>query len=70
MIYAGLGEVAEGIAVLERGVPDWGGAYVIPLATLAHSAFRSHPRFGEILRSVGYTGPWADPAGTGAARNG
>jgi len=70
MIYAGLGEVAEGIAVLERGVPDWGGAYVIPLATLAHSAFRSHPRFGEILRSVGYTGPWASPAGTGATRNG
>jgi serine/threonine-protein kinase len=70
VVYAGLGEVAEGIAVLERGIPDWGGAYVIPLAGPSYDVLRSHPRFGEILRSVGYTGPWASPAGTGAARNG
>lgn len=66
MIHAGLGEVAEGIAVLERGVPDWGSAYTLWLAGPFCDRLRSDPRFGEILRSVGYTGPWASPTGTGA----
>jgi serine/threonine-protein kinase len=66
-IHAGLGEVAEGIAVLERGVPDWGSAYPIFLVGPIYSGLQSHPRFGALLRSVGYTGPWAAPAGTATA---
>lgn len=57
-VHAGLEEVDEGIAVLERGIPDWGSAYPIFLAGPIYSGLRRDPRFGEILRSVGYTGPW------------
>ncbi len=63
IVHAGLGEVTEGVAVLERGVPDWGSAYPIMLAGPSFDTLRSHPRFGEILRSVGYTGPWAPAPG-------
>lgn len=66
-IHAGLGEVDEGVAVLQRGVPDWGSAYPIFMAGPIYSVLRSDPRFGEILRSVGYTGPASRPAGAAGA---
>jgi eukaryotic-like serine/threonine-protein kinase len=61
MIHDGLGEVAEGIGVLERGIPDWGQAYVLPLASRTVSALQSHPRLWEILKGLGYTSPRASP---------
>jgi serine/threonine-protein kinase len=70
MVHAGLGEVAEGIAILEQDALDRGGACVPGLVGPIYDALQSHPRFGEMLRSVGYTGPWASLAGTGAARKG
>jgi hypothetical protein len=60
-IYAALGELDDGIAALERGLSDWGPGYVLILGSPACEAMRSHPHFAEILRSVGYTGPWASP---------
>jgi hypothetical protein len=70
MVHAGLGEVDEGIAILERDAPDRGGACVPGLVGPIYSGLQGDPRFGEILRAVGYTGPWASPAGTDAARKG
>jgi tetratricopeptide (TPR) repeat protein len=66
MVHAGLGEVAEGIAVLERDASDRGGACVPAMIGPVYSALEGDPRFGRMLRSIGYTGPWASPAGTGA----
>ena len=66
MVHAGLGEVAEGIAVLERDASDRGGACVPAMIGPVYSAWGGDPRFGRMLRSIGYTGPWASPAGTGA----
>jgi serine/threonine-protein kinase len=62
LVYDGLGEVSEGIAMLERGVPELGGASVLSMAGPSYARLRSHPRYGEILRGLGYTGPWAGPA--------
>jgi serine/threonine-protein kinase len=63
VVHDGLGEVEEGLAVLERGMADWGGAYVLPLASPAYDTLRGHPRFAEMLRSAGYVGPWASSDG-------
>ena len=60
-IYAGLGDVDGGIAALERGIEDWGPAYAIYVASPACEALSADPRFAEILRRVGYAGPWARP---------
>jgi len=62
MVHAGLGEVAEGIAVLERDASDRGGACVPGMVGSIYSGLQRDPRFGRMLRSVGYTGPWACPA--------
>ncbi len=67
LTYDGLGEVDEAIEVLERGLPDWGPAYVLPLSSAPLSRFRGRPRFCKILKGLGYTGPWASVEGTGAA---
>ena len=61
VIYDGLGEVDEGIEALERGIPDWGPAYVLSLAARTLWTLQSHPRFWEILRGLGYTGPRRSP---------
>jgi TolB-like protein len=58
LVYAGLGEVSEGIAMLERGLPEFGGVYVLLMAGPAYARLRSHPRYGEILKGLGYTGLW------------
>ncbi len=63
MIHDCLGEVTEGIAALEQDLPERGGACVPPLTSPAYSALQDHPRFGKMLRSVGYTGPWGGSAG-------
>ncbi len=60
-IYAGLGDIDGGIAALERGIEDWGPAYTIYVASPACEALSADPRFAEILRRVGYAGPWARP---------
>ena len=61
LIHDGLGEVDEGIEALERGIPDWGPAYVLSLAARTLWTLQSHPRFWEILRGLGYTGPRRSP---------
>ncbi len=60
-IYAGLEDIDGGIAVLERGIEDWGPAYTIYVASPACQALAPDPRFTEILRRVGYAGPWSRP---------
>ena len=52
-IYGGLGEVDEALAVLERGIPDWGPTYPFSLAAPAWGVLRAHPRFQDIATSVG-----------------
>jgi TolB-like protein/lipoprotein NlpI len=66
IIHSGLGEVAEGIAVLERDASDRGGACVPTMIGPLAPALRGDPRLGRMLRSIGYTGPWTSPAGSGA----
>jgi tetratricopeptide (TPR) repeat protein len=60
-IYAGLGDIEGGITALEAGVEDWGPGYALYVGCPASEALAVDPRFTEILRRVGYTGPWARP---------
>ena len=70
LIHDGLGEAAEGISALERGIPDWGAAYVFALAGRSPWTVQSRPRFWEILRGLGYAGPRASPPAPATAEAG
>jgi tetratricopeptide (TPR) repeat protein len=61
MVYDGLGEVKAGIAMIERGLSEGSGGFVVSLASPVCDTLRGHPRFAEMLKRAGYTGPWLRP---------